>query len=281
MQKKKLLIAGNWKMHGSKEFIISFLTQLKQNQYENEIAIFPPYVLLPLAKETLADSSIKLGAQDVSAHENGAYTGEVSASMMAEVPCSYVIVGHSERRSFHQESNALITKKALIAYAHQITPIVCFGETEKEREQQLTFEIITQQLRPLFETTILKHCILAYEPVWAIGTGKTATPDQAQAVHQFVRQLLQEKEPSHASQIRILYGGSVKPSNAEALFSMPDIDGGLIGCASLKFEEVDVRIGGLLVLDLAWLFSMPDIDGGLIGGASLKFEEFDLLCRFH
>ncbi|EKD74926.1 MAG: triosephosphate isomerase [uncultured bacterium] len=245
MQKKKLLIAGNWKMHGSKEFIISFLTQLKQNQYENEIAIFPPYVLLPLAKETLADSSIKLGAQDVSAHENGAYTGEVSASMMAEVPCSYVIVGHSERRSFHQESNALITKKALIAYAHQITPIVCFGETEKEREQQLTFEIITQQLRPLFETTILKHCILAYEPVWAIGTGKTATPDQAQAVHQFVRQLLQEKEPSHASQIRILYGGSVKPSNAEALFSM------------------------------------PDIDGGLIGGASLKFEEFDLLCRFH
>src|SRR3990167_3417078 len=175
MQKKKLLIAGNWKMHGSKEFIISFLTQLKQNQYENEIAIFPPYVLLPLAKETLADSSIKLGAQDVSAHENGAYTGEVSASMMAEVPCSYVIVGHSERRSFHQESNALITKKALIAYAHQITPIKAFfGETEKEREQQLTFEIITQQLRPLFETTILKHCILAYEPVWAIGTGKTA-----------------------------------------------------------------------------------------------------------
>ncbi len=239
MAARNLLIAGNWKMNGTHAFTCTLLESLRKTvaACKNEIAVFPPYTALSLAKEILKNTEIKLGAQDVSAHEVGAYTGEIAASMLLDAGCHYVIVGHSERRTYHHESNEIILKKCFIAQQHQLTPILCLGETEAEKEAGVTQQVITQQLAWLLQSPALAHCVLAYEPVWAIGTGKTASPFEAQAVHQFIRQQIAQKDSSLAGKIRILYGGSVKADNAAELFSMPDIDGGLIGGASLKAEE--------------------------------------------
>jgi triosephosphate isomerase len=187
---------------------------------------------------TLAGTDIRWGAQDCSAHEQGAYTGEVSVGMLLEFGCRHVIVGHSERRQYHHESDQLVADKAKAALARGITPIVCVGETLAERDSGQTEAVVKRQLSAVIHT--LGHCagemIVAYEPVWAIGTGRTATPEQAQAVHAVLRAQLQAAT-AHANDIKILYGGSVKPDNAATLFAQPDIDGGLIGGASLKAAD--------------------------------------------
>lgn len=240
MSHRPLLLAGNWKMHGTATFTRELILHLLEAapRFSSEVAVFPPYCYLAEAKRLLSSSQIALGAQDLSFHENGPYTGEISASMLADLACRYVIVGHSERRSYHQESSECVAKKATAAIAFGLQPIVCLGETWEAREAEKAYSVIDEQLKPLLSTPdLLSHLSFAYEPVWAIGTGKTATPEQAQEVHAYIRGKIAEKTPSIASKIRILYGGSVKPDNAEALLSMPDIDGGLIGGASLKATE--------------------------------------------
>jgi triosephosphate isomerase len=188
----------------------------------------------------LTGSAIAWGAQDVSAEARGAFTGEVAASMVAEFGCAYAIVGHSERRSYHAETDAQVAAKALRALEHGITPIVCVGETLAQREAGETEQVVGRQLQAVLDTLSteqLGRIVVAYEPVWAIGTGKTATSAQAQAVHAFLRQLVVSKDAGVAERMQVLYGGSVKPDNAAELFAMPDIDGGLIGGASLKAED--------------------------------------------
>jgi len=188
--------------------------------------------------KALRGSPIAWGAQDCSAHASGAYTGEVSAAMVAEFGCRYVIVGHSERRAYHAESDQLVADKAKAALAHRLTPIVCVGETLAQREAGETDAVVSRQLAAVISTlgADVSKAVVAYEPVWAIGTGKTATPEQAQAVHAVLRAQLEAATPQ-AQQMRLLYGGSVKADNAQSLFSKPDIDGGLIGGASLKADD--------------------------------------------
>jgi triosephosphate isomerase (TIM) len=206
--------------------------------YAADVAVCVPFVYLTETAAMLASSEVRWGAQDVSAHEQGAYTGEVSAAMLAECGCRYAIVGHSERRAYHAESDALVAQKAQAALARGVTPIVCVGETLAEREADQTEAVVKRQLSAVIHQ--LAHCaaemVVAYEPVWAIGTGRTATPEQAQAVHAVLRAQLQAAT-GRAATMKILYGGSVKPDNAATLFGMPDIDGGLIGGASLKAAD--------------------------------------------
>jgi triosephosphate isomerase len=202
------------------------------------LAVCVPFVYINETAATLAGSDIRWGAQDVSEHEQGAYTGEVSAAMLAESGCRYVIVGHSERRAYHAEGDALVARKAQVALARGVTPVVCVGETLAEREAGETEEVVKRQLSAVIHQ--LAHCaaemVVAYEPVWAIGTGRTASPEQAQAVHAVLRGQLQAATGRGAA-MKILYGGSVKPDNAATLFAQPDIDGGLIGGASLKAAD--------------------------------------------
>ncbi len=197
-----------------------------------------PFPYLPETAVTLAGSDLRWGAQDCSAHDSGAYTGEVSAAMLAEFGCRYAIVGHSERRALHGETDQLVADKARAALAHGITPIVCVGETREQREAGQTDAVVKRQLSAVIHA--LAHCageiVVAYEPVWAIGTGLTATPEQAQAVHALLRAQLRAAT-ARADAMTLLYGGSVKPDNAAALFAQPDIDGGLIGGASLKAAD--------------------------------------------
>ncbi|MEO8389250.1 MAG: triose-phosphate isomerase [Polaromonas sp.] len=241
----KKLIAGNWKMNGGLEANAALLDALAQglvNPPACEVAVCvpAPYLaqvqLLRAAKPTL--SSIELGAQDVSDHANGAYTGEVSAAMLKEFGCRFVIVGHSERRQYHGETDTLVADKAKAALASGITPIVCVGETLAERESGHTEEVVKRQLAAVIHTN--GHCIseivVAYEPVWAIGTGKTASPEEAQAVHHVLRGQLKAATDQFA-RVKILYGGSMNASNAATLLAQPDIDGGLIGGASLKAPD--------------------------------------------
>jgi len=223
-------------MHGSRPANADLLTGvLAGRPYAGDVAVCVPFVFLTETAATLAGSDLRWGAQDVSAHEQGAYTGEVSAAMLAECGCRYAIVGHSERRAYHTESDTLVAQKAQAALARGVTPIVCVGETLAEREAGQTEAVVKRQLSSVIHQ--LAHCaaemVVAYEPVWAIGTGRTATPDQAQAVHAVLRAQLQAATGRGAS-MKILYGGSVKADNAATLFGMPDIDGGLIGGASLK-----------------------------------------------
>jgi len=203
-----------------------------------DVAVCPPLPYLAQAAERLARSAISWGSQDCSAHEQGAYTGEVSAAMLADFDCRYAIVGHSERRTLHHESDQLVADKAQAALAKGITPIVCVGETLAQREAGETEAVVKRQLSAVIHA--LGHCVgemvVAYEPVWAIGTGRTATPEQAQAVHALLRAQLHAATP-RAGQMKLLYGGSVKPDNAASLFAQPDIDGGLIGGASLKAAD--------------------------------------------
>jgi triosephosphate isomerase len=236
---RRKLVVGNWKMHGSHAANAELLAGLlAARPFMADVAVCAPFPYLSEVAVTLAASGIGWGAQDCSAHEQGAYTGEVSVPMLAEFGCRYVIVGHSERRAWHAESDQLVADKAKAALARGVTPIVCVGETLAQREAGETEQVVKRQLSAVIHT--LTHCVgeivVAYEPVWAIGTGRTATPEQAQQVHALLRALLAAASP-HAGAMRLLYGGSVKPDNAATLFAQPDIDGGLIGGASLKATE--------------------------------------------
>src|SRR5438067_1350435 len=218
------LVAGNWKMHGSRETIRALLDAIVAgvDAAGAQCAICPPFPYLGEVGEGLRGTPVSLGAQNVSEHANGAYTGEVSAAMLAEFGCGYVIVGHSERRQLYGESDAQVAAKFAAARSAGLTPILCVGETLAEREAGRTEEVVARQLGAV----AFSQAVLAYEPVWAIGTGRNATPEQVQTVHAFLRQRVPHDTP-------ILYGGSVKPQNAAAIFAMPDVDGGLIGGASL------------------------------------------------
>lgn len=235
------LIAGNWKMHGSRAFVDQVLPALSTAALSSvEVAVFPPYVFLSQAQSLLRHSAIKLGAQNVYAQNEGAYTGEVSAKMLKECACDYVLVGHSERREIFKETDQECLQKVLAAQEQGIKPILCVGETLTEREQNQTFAVIERQLAVVFaeQKVNSSEIVVAYEPVWAIGTGKTATPELAQAVHAFIREKLVMCLGNVAAQkMRILYGGSVKPDNAAGLLSQPDIDGALVGGASLSVES--------------------------------------------
>jgi triosephosphate isomerase len=223
------LVAGNWKMHGSRASNRVLLAALLKGIGETrgaECAVCPPFPYLSQAGEILRGTSVVLGAQNLSEHAQGAHTGEVSAAMLAEFGCRYVIVGHSERRQLYGESDALVAAKFAAARAAGIAPILCVGETLEERDAGRTEEVVGRQLEAVLKVNSFEKAVLAYEPVWAIGTGRNATPEQAQAVHEFLRKKV-------GAAARILYGGSVKPQNAAAIFAMPDVDGGLIGGASL------------------------------------------------
>ncbi len=233
------LVIGNWKMHGARPANAELLAALRTaGPLGCEAAVCVPFVFLSDTAATLAGSGLRWGAQDVSAHKQGAFTGETSAAMLAEAGCRYVLVGHSERRAMHQESDQLVAQKAQAALAAGITPVVCVGETQAEHEAGQTDAVVKRQLSAVIHA--LAHCaaemVVAYEPVWAIGTGLTATPEQAQAVHAVLRAQLQAATGRGAA-MKILYGGSVKADNAAALFAQSDIDGGLIGGASLKAAD--------------------------------------------
>ena len=239
---RQVLVAGNWKLNGSLASIETLLSRIKAGIEVRgvEMAVCPPFVYLSAVQAQLADTAIALGAQDVCEHDAGAYTGEVSAPMLKEVGCRYVIVGHSERRHIYGESDEIAGQKVAAAQRSELTPILCVGELLEEREQGMTEQVVARQLEAVIKTVGiegLSEAVIAYEPVWAIGTGKTATPQQAQEVHAFIRQRIAQANPAVAENLRILYGGSVKGDNAGELFAMPDIDGGLIGGASLKGEE--------------------------------------------
>ncbi len=234
------LIAANWKMNGSfasnREWLRSFSTAA----ISSEVVVCPPYVYLTQVAEALSGTPGCAGAQNLSAEAPGAFTGEIAAEMLIDCGIRWVIVGHSERRSRYAETSGMVAAKAARAVAHGLKPIVCVGETLHEREQGRTLAVITAQLAPVFDACAadeLAASAIAYEPVWAIGTGQTATPAQAQDVHAAIRSLLSRHDPGAASRTRILYGGSVKPSNALELFLQPDIDGGLIGGASLAASD--------------------------------------------
>ena len=236
---RKPLVIGNWKMHGSRAANAELLAGLlAARPFLADVAVCVPAVYLSETAATLASSELRWGAQDVSAHEHGAYTGEISAAMLAECGCRYTLVGHSERRALHGESDTLVALKAQAALARGVTPVVCVGETLAERDAGQTEAVVKRQLSAVIHQ--LTHCaaemVVAYEPVWAIGTGRTATPEQAQAVHAVLRAQL-HAATGHGDTMKILYGGSVKPDNAASLFSQPDIDGGLIGGASLKVAD--------------------------------------------
>jgi triosephosphate isomerase len=236
---RKKLVVGNWKMHGSRAANAQLLAGLKEaGPWNADVAVCVPFVYIAETALALTGTAIAYGSQDCSSHEQGAYTGEVSSAMLHDVGCRYVIVGHSERRAYHAESDQLVADKAKAALAHGVTPIVCVGETRAERETGQTEAVVKRQLAAVIHT--LGHCcgemVVAYEPVWAIGTGLTATPAEAQAVHAVLRAQLHAATDKSAA-MRILYGGSVKADNAAELFSQPDIDGGLIGGASLKVAD--------------------------------------------
>ncbi len=236
---RRKLVVGNWKMHGNRPANAELLAGIAGGRpYGCDVTVCVPYPYLTETAATLAGTDLRWGAQDCSAHEQGAYTGEVSAAMLAEFGCRHVIVGHSERRALHAESDLLVAQKAQAALAKGITPIVCVGETLAQREAGDTEAVVKRQLATVIHQ--LAHCageiVVAYEPVWAIGTGRTATPEQAQDVHRVLRAQLQAAT-GHGDRMRILYGGTVKADNAATLFAQPDIDGGLIGGASLKAAD--------------------------------------------
>ena len=233
------LVMGNWKMHGSLAANAALLGDLVAGAARAggaQLAVCTPFPYLAQARNALAGSPISWGAQDVSVHAQGAYTGEVAPAMLADFGCSWVLCGHSERRALHGETSDLVAAKAAAALAAGLTPVVCLGETLDDRDAGQVEQVISSQLQPVLAlgAESLARMVIAYEPVWAIGTGRTATPEQAQAVHAFIRAALVQHG---AGQVRILYGGSVKAGNAASLFTQPDIDGALVGGASLVADE--------------------------------------------
>jgi len=240
---RRPIVAGNWKMHGSRAETAALIEELLARCPAAPAAtcvICPPFVYLYEAARLLRDSAFSLGAQDVCADTHGAFTGEISAAMLKDVGCGYVIVGHSERRLLYRESDQLVARKFAAAHGKGLVPILCVGEQLADREAARTREVIARQLDAVLELCgagAFGHGVIAYEPVWAIGTGRNATPEQAQEVHAFIRARIGERDAKIAAATRILYGGSVKAGNAAELFAMPDVDGGLIGGASLKADE--------------------------------------------
>ena len=238
---RQKIIMGNWKMHGSlamcQQWVEAFLPEFSGGA---DCVIFPPAVYAPVLSSLLQDSGVVVGLQDISVHASGAYTGEISAEMALDCGAKYTLVGHSERRQYHQESDEVVVDKAAYAISVGLLPVICIGETLAEREAEQTQAVVARQLQACLDKLTpeqLVQCVIAYEPVWAIGTGLTATPEQAQAVHAGIRAHIAAWSESTAAQTRIVYGGSVKPNNATTLFAQPDIDGGLVGGASLKPED--------------------------------------------
>jgi triosephosphate isomerase len=240
---RRPIVVGNWKMHGSRAENARLIEELGAHYPRDPAAdcvVCPPLVYLQEIGRMLRDTPIRLGAQDVCADTQGAFTGEVSAAMLKDVGCEYTIVGHSERRLLYRESDQLVARKFATALSKGLIPILCVGEQLSERDAGRTAEVVSRQLDAVLELSgveTLGQAVVAYEPVWAIGTGRTATPEQAQEVHAAIRARIGARDAKIAGAARILYGGSVKASNAAELFSMPDVDGGLIGGASLKAEE--------------------------------------------
>lgn len=237
------LIAGNWKMNGSKASIDSLLQGIKQGisgVQKAEVAVCVPFVYLQQVSESLTGTTIAYGVQNVSEQDNGAFTGEISTDMLKDFSCTYVIIGHSERRSLYAETDELVAMKSAKAQAAGLIPIICVGELLEQREAGDTEAVVARQLDAVINANgvaSLANAVIAYEPVWAIGTGKTATPEQAQAVHGFIRERVAKQDATIAEHLKILYGGSMKPDNAEELIAQQDIDGGLIGGASLKADD--------------------------------------------
>jgi triosephosphate isomerase len=237
------LVAGNWKMNGSLTSVRELLTGIKAGVVEVskcEVAVCPPYVFIPQAQADLQGTTIAWGAQNLSTEQSGAFTGETAASMLLDFGCTYVIVGHSERRTLYGEDDAIVARKFAVARAAGLKPVLCLGETLDERERGVTEEVVARQLDAVVAlegVDALADGVIAYEPVWAIGTGVTATPKQAQEVHAFIRQRVGQGSAAVAQGLRVLYGGSMKPDNAVELMGQADIDGGLIGGAALKATD--------------------------------------------
>lgn len=239
---RRRIVAGNWKLHGDRRFATELMDALvKQPSPAGvEYLILPPLPYLAGLAARYGDCGFQFGSQDVSVNQKGAYTGEVSATMLKDVGATYGLVGHSERRQYHGETSELVARKFLACKAAGLIPILCVGESLAEREDGKTQWRIQQQLEPLFElggSSVFDGAVVAYEPIWAIGTGRTATPEQAQEVHAFIRSEISARDARIAGSLPILYGGSVKADNAAALFSQPDVDGGLVGGASLVAED--------------------------------------------
>jgi triosephosphate isomerase len=240
---RRPLIAGNWKMNGTKAEAAELLRGIiagVSGMSKVDVAVCPPFPYLQVAEDMLKGTAIGWGSQDVSAEEGGAFTGQVSAAMLNDFGCRYAIVGHSERRQFNGETDAIIARKYAQAQAAGLVPILCVGETLEERESGKTEEVVARHIDAVLDTAgpeALALGVVAYEPVWAIGTGVTATPDQAQEVHAFLRGRVAAKSRDVADGLRMLYGGSMKPGNAAELIGRPDIDGGLIGGAALKAAD--------------------------------------------
>jgi triosephosphate isomerase len=237
------LVAGNWKMNGSLGSVRELLAGVKSGVGgldKCEVAVCPPYVFIPLTQAELSGTAVSWGGQNLSTEASGAFTGEVAASMLRDFGCAYVIVGHSERRTLYGEDDALVARKYAVARAAGLRPILCVGETLEERERGVTEEVVARQVDAVINlegVSALAEGVIAYEPVWAIGTGVTATPEQAQDVHAFIRKRVGQQDIDVADKLRILYGGSMKPGNAADLMAKADIDGGLIGGASLQAED--------------------------------------------
>lgn len=237
---RQLLVVGNWKMNGSRASINSLLDGLLREPavVRTEVAVCPTYVHLPQVLELCAASAISVGAQDCSHMQSGAYTGEVAPGMLAELGCRWVILGHSERRQYHGESDVLVAAKVAVAIEAGLKPIVCVGETREQREAGEAQRVVSTQLQGALQgQASLNSLVVAYEPVWAIGTGLTATPEQAQEMHECIRACLEGIDGADAQATRLLYGGSVKADNAAQLFAQPDIDGALVGGAALQAAD--------------------------------------------
>jgi triosephosphate isomerase (TIM) len=238
---RKMLVAGNWKMHGSREMATELTAAVAAGRPASiDVAVFPPFPYLPALCDAHRDR-LPCGAQDVSEHAGeGAFTGEVSAAMLRDVGCTWALVGHSERRQYHGEGNALVARKFRAVLEAGLRPMLCIGETLEQRESDRTEKVLAEQLAAVIAVNgiaAFEQAVVAYEPVWAIGTGKTASPDQVQHAHAFIRSQLAKEDAKIAGLTRLLYGGSVKPSNAAELFAQADVDGGLIGGASLKATD--------------------------------------------
>jgi len=235
-------VMGNWKMNGRKDQIIDLLQGIINKLPSNSSTIcvvFPPAIYLPLVQSFLLNSTLSWGAQNVFSQGNGAFTGELSAPMLTDYGCHYVLVGHSERRHLFHESEKFVAEKFHHVKDHDMIPVLCIGETLEERQQGRTEQVLQQQLLAVTHSGkgFFQNCVIAYEPVWAIGTGQTASPEQAQEAHAFIRGLVAEFSPIDADRLPILYGGSVNEKNASLLFAKPDVDGGLVGGASLNAEQ--------------------------------------------
>ena len=240
---RRPLVVGNWKMNGTRASAQQLLADILNGlppDAKAEVGVCPAFVFLPELSAALSGKSVLLGSQNVADQDSGAFTGEISAPMLKEFGCTLAIVGHSERRLVYGESDALVAARYVKAIAHGVTPILCVGETLEQRENGETFAVVDHQLRAIYDTSgveSLQHAVIAYEPVWAIGTGRTATMEQAQEVHAYIRNGIAQRNAEIAAGVRILYGGSVKADNAAALFGMSDVDGGLVGGASLDAKS--------------------------------------------